>query len=300
MDRSKQLQLIRCYVDGEVTPDQAALVESWIDDDPAVGEIVAFERCLHQAVTSGMSKPTAAPAELRQRVLDSLADEPLATLEAGATPATRRPRWWSTARANGVMIAATLLIVSGAVLVGIFGPRIDEFQLADRDLTGDVALWASSEHGRCTSERSHTQEKACWCQAQEASVNLTQHLRRQVIVAEDLLADLGYAFLGAGPCRVPGGQPSGHVLYVRSSKHERGGAMISLFIVPDIGQFDEDVTGGMEPGEWYTSNGGPQCVHQIFRCTDADIVYFLVCCDEQDLDAVTEVVAAAIRSRPVR
>jgi hypothetical protein len=90
------------------------------------------------------------------------------------------------------------------------------------------------------------------------------------------LQQLGFEFVGAGHCMVPGPAPSGHLVFRRSD-----GAMVSLFLVPDVSQLGS----GMPRGRWFRIDGS-SCRHQVRCATDGNLLYLLVCCDTEVVDSV--------------
>jgi hypothetical protein len=312
--------LIRQYADGELTPDEAAAFEQRLQSDPDLRAAVEFERTLRTRVAAVMQTDApAAPADLADRIHAALAgadstqaadapDAPDATparpetgpvagrIGPGAPPAaaaaahdrgtggSRRPR------ANIFMIAATLVLVAGAILIGIFGPSIDQLPPAG-DLVVDAADWVSSEHGRCTTDTDVVDTKLSWHDPAEARRQLAAHLQVSEVSIPLALEEIGYEFVGAGRCMLPaGGLKSGHMLFERSANPPAGPAMLSLFVVPDVGQYNRGLRLGMIPGRWYTTDGGPKCARMIRRTTDGAVVYFLVCCDEGDLGVAEQTI----------
>ena len=71
--------------------------------------------------------------------------------------------------------------------------------------------------------------------------------------------------------------------------------MLSVFVAPNVGQYDGGLRFGMIPGKWYTADGGPHCMRTIRRITDGDVVFLLVCCDERDLTVAERTIALHLR-----
>ncbi|MHC4947169.1 MAG: hypothetical protein ACYTG1_02750 [Planctomycetota bacterium] len=289
-DRHDDIRLIRRYCDGELSPDEAAAVERRIAADPRVRDAVAAERALRERVRAiAEAEAPAAPGEVRRRVLASLAAE---RADAGATVIARvggaAPR-----RANVFAVVATLALVAGAVLYGIFGPRIDDHR-ADpaTNLVVEDAIWASEEHTACADDGLHRDRKLRRRGVEDVEDDLREWLGVPSVRVFDLSA-AGYRLLGAGHCKVPGPVPSGHLMYARGGAEP---ALVSLFVVPDRGQFEgAPPPSGGDP--WFAIDGGPRCRKSVLNTTEGDLVYFLVCCDERDLTAVAGEIARQLDVR---
>ncbi|MHC4910930.1 MAG: hypothetical protein ACYTF9_14580, partial [Planctomycetota bacterium] len=120
-----------------------------------------------------------------------------------------------------------------------------------------------------------------------AEQRLSQQFGRPIRLPD--LSALGYEFHGGCQTSVPGELNSCQVVF-----KTQAGALVSLFIMPDVGEIDDGAAGRMERGFWYPSDGGPECAHKILRCTNRNLVFFLVCCSERDLEPVSDVVIATI------
>ena len=62
-------------------------------------------------------------------------------------------------------------------------------------------------------------------------------------------------------------------------------SMVSIFISPNRGQCGAACRG---PKKWSAAEGGSKCKHKVLYSSDRRVVYFLVCCNERDLDAVAQ------------
>lgn len=303
-DPSPAGDLIRQFVDGELAPSDAAALESRAEADEDLARRIRFERGLRTRVAHVMDGH--APADLADRVRAALRDAP-DTPDTSDTPQTvgtiepERRSWLAgPARANVFAVAASLALIAGAVLFGIFGPRIDEFNSAPAvvDVLGKTAVYASQEHGRCAGNSNARDSKGRWKDAAVAADLIAEHLDVEHVPVFDL-SDVGYRFLGAGNCKLPyAEQRSAHVIFTRPPEGDRAGAMVSIFIAVDEGQYDWDAMDGLDL-LWDDADASEQCTHRVMHLRNSELVYFLVCCDPTDQTAVQATVREII-SRSVR
>src|SRR5437867_2885333 len=123
--------LIQMFCDGECTPEQCAHVERILADDPEarrrVQRQMEFNGKLRDCLCGVTTKASrSAPPELLAKVRGTLDQaNPMAR-----RPSQRRSPWAAIfedpRRGNIFAIAATILLVAGAVLYGIFGRSIDD------------------------------------------------------------------------------------------------------------------------------------------------------------------------------
>lgn len=204
-----------------------------VDPDPELARQTVSLRAFRSKVAAALAEPTTAPPQLTRSVRELL-DRDRADAggtSVGTAPTARRRGWFDgPRRANAFAVAASLLLVSGAVLFGIFGPRIAPRYGAVRDtLMTEVAEWIAAEHWRCVDEADYGRLKGRWRTVELAEENLTRAVGVPVCVPD--LAQAGFEFMGAGPCRVPGASyQSGHLIYRRRSS--RGDDLLSVFVVP--------------------------------------------------------------------
>lgn len=303
--------LIRTYSDGELSETQAAEVERVLARDEQLRKLVEFERRLKDRVGQVMrSESIQAPAGLAQRVraaLSTIENETSATNEsplpvradAGDALTRLKPRPvspWNLAallagpqRVNVFAVAACLVLVSGAVLVGIFGRPIDTYSRPQLNMLTQAAEYVSREHSRCAGDERALHEKIKYEDAESAAAGLARHLGAPVLVPD--LSKLGYEFQGGGPCQVPGDVRSGHLMY-RKVRPDGRTPMVSIFIEPNHHQFvvyDGDMRRDLVPNMAFEFSASQAC-RPFMVFTDGPLVYFVTACDVRDLDGVKEVV----------
>jgi anti-sigma factor RsiW len=293
--------MIRLYCDGELSPEQAADFEKQIEADPSLRHMVNIqidgERRLRSCICSAIeSHCPCAPKDLdlRIKVLFSQVTEFGESDDQGnvgeaneavvaqigpsgrRTSGSRLPQ-----RANIFAIAATLALIAGAVLFGIFGRTIDETGSLPVDLVTRAAISASERHDSIATDAKA--QAQCTSLASEAVSHLTQWLGVPVQVFD--LTEVGYEFVGADHCEITLPDRTGHLVY-RSTRHGVRTPMVSIFIVPYNGKCGGICT-NLEVSKWACASKG-KCRHNVLYSTDKKLVYFLVCCNENDLEMLTQ------------
>ncbi|MBT8485971.1 MAG: hypothetical protein HKO59_01645 [Phycisphaerales bacterium] len=282
-------QIIRAYVDGELPAADAARLEEKLATDADLVARVRFEERLREGVAEAMTPvatPTAVAASVRQIMATAEpASDPETAEAAAATPepeTSRVARWWAgPPRANAFAVAASLALVAGAVLFGIFGRPIDSIQRSvGGGLISEIAQHVSTEHEGCSvSADAHVR----WTTAAEAQAELSIALEAAVEVFD--LSDAGYRFVGAGPCQLPTPSPSGHLIYAREGPAPDGCSttLLSLFLLPNPPDLEWALGNDPTPWEWVVVGEQPECRARVAACTDGTLAYFLVGCDETQL-----------------
>jgi hypothetical protein len=250
----------------------------------------------------------AAPADLRADISQAIASDDVVGRVDESTASTAAPdrsffRWFSgPRRANAFAVAACLALVGGAVLYGIFGPTIDQHSenipaVAAQQLVIESAVESSRQHGYCAGSRKAREERLTWRSPDEARQRLTELLQ---VEAEDIqifdLSAVGFEFHGCGECEFPGDDPAAQISFLRPQGENLAPIMVSFFIVPNHGQYDNAMNNAMQLGEWYASDmNDRRCHHSVLRTIDDRFVYFLVCCDDQLLEPLGKLVSQQMR-----
>jgi anti-sigma factor RsiW len=287
--------LIRLYCDGELSPEQVADFEKQLLADPgakrAVTEQIEVERRLRGCVDSAIkSHCPCAPKDLdlRIKVLFSQVNETSGDVVGRIGREQTRQRL--PQRANIFAIAATLALIAGAVLFGIFGRTIDETVAPPVDLVASAAISASERHDSIASDAKAQAE--CTTIATEAGRQLTEWLGVPFEVFD--LEDVGYAFVGADHCEITLPDRTAHLVYKSTRVGERK-PMVSIFIVPYSGKCGR-ICKNMEVAKWVCAAKG-KCRHNVLYSTDKKLVYFLVCCNENDLGMLTQNLSQTLATR---
>jgi len=292
-------KVIRQYVDGELTPEQAAAFERQMDARPELQAVVVSEQRLRERVGRIMRSDVAAPAELAATVRESLSRGRLVEPAQGATPAqcddgaisssaadpadaeaTPTYRLFrNPTKANVFAVAASIALVAGAVLLGIFGPPLLQHRYEGPTinvrLMGEAAVMADNEHDRCVLDPAARRAEMRFRTPEAVRTNLAGLLGGVPPVFD--LSAAGMELVGGGMCSLPPAPDhTAHVLYERPG----GEVMLSVFMQPDAGQFGE-----LDPGQVYTPRhfgtveDEPICVF-----SDGSLVYIVSACVSDDLE----------------
>lgn len=286
---------VRQFVDGELSAQESAKLEAALVNDSSLRDAVAFERSLRKCISREMSDTaSAAPVALRQSVREVMAGA-AHTIPISECESTSLSRIFAApARANMLAVAACLLIVAGAVIVGIFG---DDWGLGMRgpansassgvrvDVLAGTAQQAGLEHGRCMGNASALATKMHYHDREAIQRNMAGRLGVNVPVFDLSLA--GLDLIGGGECSLgPLAQSTVHLMY----RDRRGRGGLSVFMQPNRGQFGEmeifaQTAKIYTPSDINACSGEPTCLF-----TDGRIVYIVRACDP----AVQEAAMAGI------
>ncbi len=293
--------LIRRLADGELDDAARAHLEQTVPKEKLTAA-VTFEQSLRAHISRVVTATTpSAPQELREKIRAALqsadavqSDEPIARIEPGAGgPAVvnTTPRRFSSA--NYLAVAASLALVAGAVLFGIFGPPIDQWgQNPGVSTAAEISQFASGEHDRCAIYPNNRKEKIEFTDPDICRARLSERLGLQnhhVIIFDLDAEDLGYAFIGGGSCVVPTYERSAHLMYRRDSEVAMP-AMASIFI--GSGKTNSQLA----PGEWKELPFAAGCSHAVFTSTDGTLDYLLVCCDANDIAKLRKAIGEQLRA----
>lgn len=308
--------LLRAYADGELSAEEAQQVEAMLAREPKWQQALEVDHRLSRRIDAVMGRDSAvAPPELRHRITADLRRE--SAVDASAPAPTRPARARSAEPANigwlGALftrfnqpqsvsfgaIAAVIVLVSMVVLYGIFGLPIDhraETPLQPNILLSEAAAHVSQEHDRCAGDESVLMNKMVAMTRADAAHRLQSHLGVDSVTIFDL-SDLGYQFVGVGPCNMPGAAPSAHLVYRRSVPGEPK-SMMSIFVTPNLGQFGEKCPDlAKKESRWSGVCGGKTCRKTILHGTDDQLVYFLACGFAEQVRQVSESVCRDLARR---
>jgi anti-sigma factor RsiW len=298
MSEQNDPNLIRQYADGELDPDQAAVLEQRLESDEQLRAQLRFEHLLRQRVGEVMRRDSRAPADLAQRVSAALAvakDDAEPEIIVGRIDSTgavagrgKQSRRIGPAPMSMFAVAAALVLIAGVVLFSIFGQQIGQ----DGNLAVETARFVEDVHIRCESDPEILSRVSPWRERDEAEDELTRHLGDGDVSVLDL-SSLGYTFYGAGRCRVPGPVPSGHFFHKRPAGGDRGASMVSLYVVPDHGQYVDQIS-DFRPGEWFELPAEPGSGDRILGISNGSIIYFLVCPCHPGLGDLKKAIAAGL------
>ncbi|HMN96498.1 MAG TPA: hypothetical protein PKC43_08770 [Phycisphaerales bacterium] len=294
------IRTIDLYADGELSPAEAAAFEALLASEETLAHRVAAIVEARDMLRAAVGRVTAstAPEALRARVESAIAAEFVEAEVAEASRLQREAGAWASAeplrarrpagsRMSFGAVAASLALVGGAILFGIFGPRVAERPpLAANVSVIDVAARLMSEYAMCSAEGTCSAQDQPWRSREEAQVQLTRLLNRPIVVP-DLEAD-GFTFCSGGPSCVPGSCERGaHLLYCRLDPASDRCQWLSVFLVPvetPYMAFDPfGRAGPLQCGIDYSLVTGSGAMH--YWC-DGVVTWFVTPGDEIDFDEI--------------
>ncbi len=307
MSEELTAEMIRLYCDGELSQEQVDQLQEHLHQHPEDRARVEFECKLRQHVHTVMQvQCRCAPPELasgiHRRLTEAAAagDEPetsarqVASRQSKPPPATTASTWslssWFHAppRANIYAVAASLALVAGAVLFGIFGRPIDAWRRPQLvDLVADAVPFVATEHGRCADNGDARANKATFRDPHLAATELSSWLGVTVSAAPltDRLNERGWEFFGGGYCGVPASKRSGHLIFTRDNQGS-GPAILSVFVVRDDGGYsvwDRGAVVPLQPGNWHKLPAGKRFSREVWIYSDGDLIYLMVSCSSDEL-----------------
>ncbi|MHC4415068.1 MAG: anti-sigma factor family protein [Planctomycetota bacterium] len=306
------------YCDGELAPEQVDEVDEQLRRRPQLRVRVEFEKRLRRHVDAVLRAGCpSTPAGLADRIrtgidrvavtdgADDRARAATAGRVGGPPPATTAGRPSVAAwlrgphRANMFAVAASLALVAGAVLFGIFGSPIDSWNRPGPvDLVADAVPFVAKEHIRCAESVLARTDKATFRTPDEAGRNLSQWLGATVNagpIAESL-GRAGWDFLGGGHCCVPTSERSCHLIFTRHDPSAPP-VMLSIFVLPDHGGYavlEDRFVIPVEPGRWHQLDAGEQLSRAVWICSDRELVYLMVVCAPEGMPGAASALEQAL------
>ena len=304
--------LIRQFVDGELSGDALASFEAQLASNAELQAAVAFERSLRDRVSDAMSGPEfAAPADLRAKLAAAMSSADLSEYDAegddfeddvpvigtiqpgGASNGAQSQPW------RGWAIAASLLLVASAVLFGIFGPSINQ-PPPSGTLVSDIAEKAAVEHRSCAMDKSSLAQKLVYQDPATAGSELSRVLQYGVTILDLTVDDLEYEFMGGAACSLPGCSDVVHLMYGREKSESRGGALVSVYVTPDLGNIKALPKCPKGSSIWTAADASQKCSMQVNILQAGDMMYVICCCDPHDVEAVKQAVATQLTAAETR
>ena len=91
----------------------------------------------------------------------------------------------------------------------------------------------------------------------------------------------------------------GHILYMLEEPAEDGcgQVLLSLFVVPDAGQFEGLEEMGLRPWAWEPVADQVECGKNVACCSDGVAVYFLVSCNDGQIEDLEGLISRAVPDR---
>jgi len=294
-------QEIRLFCDGELSPPEAAAVEAKLREHPEPRALAEFERRLRERVGMVLQAGSAPPADLADRIREAIASdaatagletppvqsvtrEVIGTIAPPPEPSAHRPWWRGTTRANAFAVAASLVLVAGAVLVGIFGDPIDSWPgRGTIDVAAEAAAAVAREHLMTMTSPAGPALSARFRTRSLAASGLAEFLAEAGGVCD--LSDLGYTFLGGDTCDVPRCERGCHLIYGRL--HD-GPGLVTLHVVPRPQEFVLHGSPELQDFPLLTDKiaRNPDCPKDVLMWSHGEHCYMLVVSDPADTERV--------------
>lgn len=261
--------LIRCAADDSLSMEQADALRAHLAAHPEDQARIDFERGLRDATASVMHTGSA-PAELRNAIENLIAG---GASTVGPAETKSRAFWQRTFLP--IAVAAMILLAFGATLLMTNGPQQPPTGW-NAGLNTQVVGWVEREHNKCSESEDYRKRKLTVTNVADVRSETQRSLGKAPHRIQ--LDDAGYTLAGYGPCHIPGGGPSGQLIY---TPNDGNGKPISLFIQRDDGQLD-NVAGTSECIKGATSQlsaeskAGRTPCDQIFIWRADGLIYYMV------------------------
>ncbi len=287
---------IRLLCDGELTLPEAAAIEAKLREHAEAGSHADFERELKKRVATVMTDGSAPPAGLATRIREALAADGHGVGETGADapvgkivpqpvqPVQHRAWWKAPLHANSFAVAASLVLVAGAVLFGIFGQPIDGLgRQRVIDITSEAAAAVADEHVVAVTRSDGPIQAAPYRTPEAAGRELAGYLGEAGCVYD--LSDLGYTFVGGDTCALPDCERGCHLIYQRTTGQP---GLISLHVVPtsDGLQVPLDTALKAMPLPTDKFDRDANCRMDVLVWSHGDRYYLLSVCISQDAENI--------------
>lgn len=288
--------LIRQYCDGELNNEQIAQVEQHLQDHPEDQVIVDSERKLRKRIEAVVKADCPqAPAGLADQIKAELAKHDVSS-DIEVETYAYSPTSWSLgpSKANVFAVAASLALVVGAVLFGIFGNPIDRPSAGVSQAT-EAAESVGLEHIKAATDNNWLDLKTRdFKSGEEAQKACSIQLSTEIPKFD--LSKLGYEFKGGTMCSVPHCDRACHLFY----KQINGAGLVSIHIVKDTEKLDLD---DGEPFKNITplkttkffleddAMGNKPCV---FAFSNGKITYLVMACESNDSEQIIGSIQASI------
>ncbi len=296
MNNAPTVREIRLFCDGELSPEEAAAVEAKLREHAEPRARAELERHLRERIEGVLKAGSAPPAELADRIRETIASaaatssqdpQPvtIGTIEPpSAQPALHRAWWRGPTRANAFAVTASVVLVAGAVLFGIFGQPIDSWPgRGTIDVAAEAAAAVASEHVMTANSLAGPARSARYRTRNQAARGLAEYLGGAGGVYD--LSDLGYTFLGGDTCDVPRCERGCHLIYRRTGDEP---GLVTLHVVPRPQQFELHGSPGLQDFPILTDKitRNPDCPKDVLVWSHGEHCYMLVVSVAEDAEKV--------------
>jgi len=276
-------------------------------DQESLHQALAFEQDLRKAVARSMTDLEPMPTALRQQVLDRLNREYEAHDErsGGVTsPPPALPMSLAESKRDALQpgsdarsrlsifsrfaaIAAVLLLGTTVIFYGIqqMGGAADPSQQASIAAVSNQLQFVQREHDRCAESGSNAfASKIVATGIEESRIFAEQQLGcggKRLAEAISRMQDVGYSFVGVGPCKVPGGGKSLHALFTPTESNASL-QPVSVFLLENPGK----ECGKTKSGVCYSCPNATRQGKPAMLWRDNNLMVFVHSSSQQSVDYI--------------
>lgn len=296
MSKHSITNLIRQYCDGELNDEQIAQVQQHLQDHPEDQAIVESERKLRKRIEAVVKADCPhAPAGLADQIKSEFTKQSVSSDSEEETYAYS-PRSWSFGpnKANVFAVAASIVLVVGAVLFGIFGNPIDR-RVPELNRIAEAVSSVGLEHMKAASDPGRFDRPKSKCiSCEDASRDCKRLFKTDIPVLN--LSSSGYTFKEGMECEVPHSGKAYHLFY----KQVNGNGLVSVHIVKDVGQlglqdaqpFEGDIP--LKTAQIFLDNGDKNWNPSVLTFSDGEMAYMVMLCMEIDTEQVIRSIQESI------
>lgn len=299
---SMRTQLLLAAADGELSNEDARMLDAHLAAHPDDQKIIAFEKQLRASVAA--SATAAGPSDdLRQRIAQMCVG---AEHGHAAIPFEDAPSASSQSRSNGTMrwlaIAAMVAVVASIVFITIqYGANRRQSEIAVQPSHRTALVnFVSNQHEECELHADMIGSKLHINSLDEAPNAFRDVLGKEPDLGA--LAHSGLRFLGAGPCAVPGRGHSVHMVFdaggdagIAADDSGRT-SLVSVFIQDDTGELniESNKTYRLVPAGGGDSTVSPDdSAVEIYLWKAGGFIYFLSSTSAPAMDKVRDALGAS-------
>lgn len=228
---SLRAQLLRAAADGETTTQQAAAIKEHLRDNPEDASVIEFERQLRQSIASLGADSVSDQLRRRVRALAAAPPDAASSPVGRITPAGRGAnRWFAIAASLAVIVAGGYVVVRTLQS----GTQLQVPLALDDAYRASLVSFVSIHHEQCELHAEMAMRELKFTNLDEIPSEFAAVLGTTVDVGSPAIS--GFHFMGGGPCAVPGGGESVHMVFeADDATLAKRTPMISLFVQQDSG-----------------------------------------------------------------
>lgn len=276
---SARTVLLRAAADGDLTTTQDSELDEYLSLHPDDAAVIELERRLRREVAALAEGRASDRLRERVRVLaapgDEISDVPIGRVGAFGL----RARQW-------LAVAASLVVLVSVSYVGFrtiqSGSQLNGTQAIDDSFRAALVSFVGNFHEQCEIHSEMAMRQLQVRALEEAPAAFAEVMGKTLDIGS--LNISGYHYLGGGPCSVPGGGRSFHVVFESDDVEALRRPMISIFIQQDSGvmRIPPDQTFLLEQKSQTVNAAFPS---EVYVWKKDGFVYFLVSTSKRALAA---------------